>query len=413
MKIRLGSEDRINLLIVAFVSFDVLVLSFNGMRYIPIFNVGLATYLYALSYAAVIACALPIIWKKINYTDIIILISIFIILICNYLFFPNTHMRMSTKIVYFLQATPWFFVGRYASDYGSLLSWLEKAAKVTIIIAALYYIVRIINSYDNSYNNMDYAYKFLPSCIVAAYSLIKNLNFKNIFFNVIGISVLVLCGCRGAVLCLGVAMLIFIFFFSDKTAYKIAAILIFAAAAVLYMSNYFYLMIMSLNRWMNSMGIDNRIFRQILLDEFSDGSGRGIIAGQVFSGIAERPFLGYGLYGDTTLTALGTYSHNIVLEFMASFGVPVGIALFLALVVSFLIIITSKRNPTEYKIVLIIFFCTGFVKLFMSSSFTQEASFYLLIGMLAANKQEIAQAEKKYLFYEGQNEMTVQNSSHI
>lgn len=402
MKIKLGADDRINLLMVAFISFYVWVLSFNGILYLPVFGVGLATYLYVLSYAAVIMCALPVILKRINHTDIIILISVFIILICSYLLFPDTHTRMSERIIYFFQALPWLFVGRCVTDYSKLLLWFEKAARITIIIGALYYLVRIIGFYDNSYNNMVYAYNFLPSCIIAAYGLIRNIDLKNIIFNVIGISVLILCGCRGAILCFGVAVLIFIYFFSDKRWYKIAAALVFAAAAILYMSDYFYTVLMSINRWMHAMGIDNRIFRQILLDEFTDGSGRGSIAKQVFSGIAERPFTGYGLYGDTTLNMKGTYSHNIILELMASFGMPLGLMLFLIFTVCFVQIVISKQCSIEYKVVLIIFFCSGMVKLFMSGSFMEEPFLCMLIGMMAGYKK-IIRNENTNVFYNRKN----------
>lgn len=406
MKIKLNSDDRINLLLAAFISFNVWLQSLNTIVYLPVFNRGLVIYLCELSYAAIIICALPIIFKRLNYTDVVVLLSIFIILIFSYLLFPDTHTRMSNRIIYFFQALPWLFVGRCVTDYRSLLSLFEKAARVTVIIGTLYYLMRIIKEFDNSFNNMVFAYNFLPSCIIMGYDLVKNVNVKNIIFNILGAIVLVLCGCRGAILCFGTAILIFIYFFAGKKWYKIAATLIFAAAGLLFMSDYFYSAMISFNRWLIAMKIDSRIFRQILADEISDGSGRDFIAAQVIQGIAKQPFFGYGLYGDTTLNIKGTYSHNIVLELMASFGIPVGIALFLALIVSFLIIITSKRYPIEYKIILIIFFCAGFVKLFMSSSFTQEPPFFLLIGMLAANKKEIAQVDKKYLFYGGQNERT-------
>lgn len=406
MKIKLNSDERINLLLIVFISYTVWVISLNNIIDLSVFGRGLATYICILLYAAIIVCALPAIWKRLNYTDFLVLIAIVVVLISSYLLFPDTHNRMSNKVIYFFQALPWLFVGRCVMDYRSFLSLFEKVANVTIILGALYYILRIVKVYENGYNNMDFAYKYLPSCIIAVYGLAKNVNIKNIVFTIVSASVLVLCGCRGALLCYCVAVLIFVYFFVGKRWYKIAATLIFAAAALLFIKGNLYLMMISLYKRLQALGVDSRIFRQILTDEFSDSSGRNIIAKQVFSGIAERPFFGYGLYGDTTLNSFGTYSHNIILELMASFGVPIGIALFLAFIVSFFRIITSKRYPVEYKIILITFFCVGFVKLFISSSFTQEAYFYLLIGMLAANKKEMAQVDKKYLFYKSQIEMT-------
>lgn len=415
MKIRLSSDDRVGLLLAAFISFEVWMTSLNGIIYLPVFNIGLATYLCVFLYAAIIACALPIIWKRINYTDVLVLLLISVVLIYSYLLFPNTHERMSERLIYFFQALPWLFVGRGVSDYRLLLSWFKKAARVTIILGVLYYIIRIANPnvYNNGQNNMVFAYKFLPSCIVILYDLVKNVNIKNIFFTIAGISVLILCGCRGAILCFGAALAIFVYFFASKRWYKIAATFIFAAAAMFFISNYFYSAMVFFNRHLQTWGIDNRIFKQILANEFSDGSGRDVIAAQVLQGIAKQPFLGYGLYGDANLNIFGLYSHNIVLELMASFGILIGIFLFLALVINFFKIVTSTQFNEEYKIVLITFFCAGVVKLFMSGSFMDESYLWLMIGMMAGNKKVIVKAiesENKYGVKDGKqnNHLAVQ-----
>ncbi|MCM1060395.1 MAG: O-antigen ligase family protein [Eubacterium sp.] len=398
MKIKLSSDDRISLLLVAFISCDVWLSSLNNIINLSILGNGLATYLCLLLYAAIIACALRVVWKRLNYTDVLVLMAIAVVVIGSYLLFPDTHQRMSERIVYFFQALPWLFVGRCVTDYHSVLSWFEKAAKVTVVLGVLYYIVLIIHADVNSDNAMVFAYNYLPSYIIVSYDLTKNVNIKNIIFTAAGAGVLVLCGCRGAILCYGVAMLIFVYFFAGKRWYKIAATLVIAAAVMLLMSNYFYMLMVSFNRQIQALGIDSRIFRQILSDELSDGSGRGAIAQQVLQGIAENPFFGYGLYGDTTLNMWGTYSHNIILELMASFGVPLGITLFLVFTVSFWRVITSKRSPIEYKIILITFFCAGFVKLFMSGSFMHEPCLCLLIGMMAGNKKVFIQSENTNLF---------------
>lgn len=399
MKIKLTSDDRINLLLVAFISFDVCVQCLNSVLYIPIFNTGLATYLCSAIYFAIIMCALPVIMKRINYKDVIVLLLIIIVLICSYLLFPHTRTRMGERLIYFFQALPWLFVGRCVVDYRLLLSWLEKAAMVTIIFGAVYYFIRIVNMYDNNYNNMVYAYKFLPSCIIMAYDLVRNINIKNIIFNIIGISVLFLCGCRGAILCFAVALLIFIYFFAGKRWYKVAATLIFASAILFIMTDYFSLTAIYIYGLLRSMGVNNRIFRQILADTISDGTGRDLIAKQVILGISKRPLTGYGLYGDVNLNDFGVYSHNIILELMASFGVPIGLLIFLTLMVSFLISMISKKFITEYRIVLLVFFCAGVIKLFVSGSFLEEAYLFLLVGMLASNKKcAIKAVELKNLY---------------
>lgn len=76
-------------------------------------------------------------------------------------------------------------------------------------------------------------------------------------------------------------------------------------------------------------------------EAFTDGNGRELIWKQIGYAISQQPWLGYGwnrtatahmaavnaLPGEVTLT----YAHNIVLDFMAWYGVPVGLTLMGAL----------------------------------------------------------------------------------
>jgi len=88
--------------------------------------------------------------------------------------------------------------------------------------------------------------------------------------------------------------------------------------------------------------------------------------------------LGYGIAGDRALVS--SYSHNLLLELLVSFGIPAGSVVFVCIVV---IILNGYKKAADRQIkdLVLMLFCSSFVKLLVSSSYLLEPLFFLLMGV--------------------------------
>ena len=123
--------------------------------------------------------------------------------------------------------------------------------------------------------------------------------------------------------------------------------------------------------------MSERSINKLLSGKFFVSEGRDVLKDTVMEGILKKPLLGYGIAGDRTL--IGIYVHNIVLELLVSYGIPVGICL--TGVIGFLIWRGYCRADTDQgKNLILLLACAVMIKLMMSGTYLQEELFFLLLG---------------------------------
>jgi hypothetical protein len=86
--------------------------------------------------------------------------------------------------------------------------------------------------------------------------------------------------------------------------------------------------------------------------------------------------LGHGILG--SYNYVSTYPHNIFVEFVFTFGWIPGIALLIA--ISTLILFAFYHAKTEERGFLLLLLCATIVKLNFSSTFIDDALFFMLLG---------------------------------
>ena len=130
-----------------------------------------------------------------------------------------------------------------------------------------------------------------------------------------------------------------------------------------------------------SLGMSPRIF-EFMIDGTmvggeSSSDARFDYIDICYDKMENMPFAGYGLEGAQSF--LGTYPHNIWLEFLISFGYVIGVSLML-----FLVFIIARKFFTlkiEYrKAFCLILICSGFIPCFLSGTFITNQMLFLLIG---------------------------------
>lgn len=192
-------------------------------------------------------------------------------------------------------------------------------------------------------------------------------------------------GSRGAIICLCAFFILYLFFKQGKSLYKLFAGMGIAVAGGLLYLVYGRLMLL-LNFVLEKTNIQSRTLQKLVSGETMDDSGRHIIYQLIWDGIKENPVLGYGAFGDRQFIAPQYnwgYSHSILYEMMADFGIPLGILILIMLVMWSLLSILKCKNKLMVYIMIILFsMCT---RLVISNTFWGDPYFWLLAAVLTFN----------------------------
>ena len=131
----------------------------------------------------------------------------------------------------------------------------------------------------------------------------------------------------------------------------------------------------------SSRSIDRLLNGSVMIDR-----GRDNISSVMKMAITEKPITGYGLFGDRYLTAInlnskGTYAHNIFLEILVQFGIPLGSILIGAYLYNCIRFLFYKVDIKSHTLYLCAFSAT-FIKLMFSNSFWLDTNFYFLFAVM-------------------------------
>jgi O-antigen ligase len=200
-----------------------------------------------------------------------------------------------------------------------------------------------------------------------------------IICSVIGITYALSMGTRGPIVIIFVFLVICVWIHLNiSTNKKILMMLLLALIAVDFtVSPAYRQLLTSMKRFLARNGVSTRVVDYLISGEIvSVTSGRDVIYQDLFSKLNEKPFLGYGIYGEYPL-GYAAGAHNIYLEVMFHFGYPMGILL----LISFVVIYIKALKKTKGKLVqswLLLFGCMVFVKGIFGGSYLDSSVFFLL-----------------------------------
>lgn len=147
---------------------------------------------------------------------------------------------------------------------------------------------------------------------------------------------------------------------------------------------------------LSKFGIESRTLIAFFNGTMSDDNGRNEIWEKVIELIQQRPLVGYGVFGErNAVYRIGMrwgYSHNIFLEILVDFGIPLGFLIIL-LGGSFLLKILMKPRDKDYQLLMLGFFAIS-MELLLSNSFWFHIGFWSLLGLAYNYKRE---NHKKFL----------------
>ena len=222
--------------------------------------------------------------------------------------------------------------------------------------------------------NMSFGYMLLfPILFLFAESKDSKFNLLLVILLTIGIMIL---ASRGPLLFIGLYILIYYLFDDNLSKKIILSIFIFLVGVVFYCFGESLLQEVSF--FFETIGFYSRTLDKILMgaDALENLSDRDIIWETTKNNIWEKPYWGWGIAGDLSYT--NSYPHNITLEILLHYGIFVGSIVLFVIFFSITksLFITKFKNP-----VLLIFLCSGFGHLFLSSTYLIEYKFWILLGI--------------------------------
>lgn len=341
---------------------------------------------------APILLSLPKLWKRIKTSDHIFVFACLIYYLLNIQLFPqNADVLVNRLFSFSLLTLPYYYIG-VTLDIKRFYNFFYYISVVAVFMCAFYELLyaqsaSYTGDVDTSEYNMELAYSILPHVLMVSWRALKRFVLLNIAPMLLGLMLLLSFGTRGPVICAIVFIAIYLLFIRPSKYQKTMRI-ITVACAVYAMS--FLEQFMTFMQLMTfQLGMSTRIFDKYFEGELEDSSGRDYIRETLLRELSiDNSLFGHGVLG--SYPYVNTYPHNIVLEFLFSFGWFWGIAILFCIVyiIAKMLINTHQCEiNVTFGIILVI---ASILKLCFSSTFVDDALFFMLLGYCVNSSRKIS-----------------------
>ncbi len=341
---------------------------------------------------APILLSLPKLWKRIKTSDHIFVFACLIYYLLNIQLFPqNADVLVNRLFSFSLLTLPYYYIG-VTLDIKRFYNFFYYISVVAVFMCAFYELLyaqsaSYTGDVDTSEYNMELAYSILPHVLMVSWRALKRFVLLNIAPMLLGLMLLLSFGTRGPVICAIVFIAIYLLFIRPSKYQKTMRI-ITVACAVYAMS--FLEQFMTFMQLMTfQLGMSTRIFDKYFEGELEDSSGRDYIRETLLRELSiDNSLFGHGVLG--SYPYVNTYPHNIVLEFLFSFGWVWGIAILFCIVyiIAKMLINTHQCEiNVTFEIILVI---ASILKLCFSSTFVDDALFFMLLGYCVNSSRKIS-----------------------
>lgn len=312
------------------------------------------------------------------------LIFFFVSYIVTKTFFPQNSEYMWTTTEDFLGNPTyiWVFyamfgyiVGFYLKDIKQFVVIFEKFSIASIALLAIrFFMGFVIKSTVPEY--MTFSYNLLLPTTFMLLLCIKEFRLYRAVLSILGTVLILVAGCRGALIGLVVSPLIYVFFFGkleNNRKYRISAVLLILTIVVLF---FYEPILRAVSSKLTSIGLKSRTIEMLLDSTITDDSSRGTILDNAISNLN---FFGHGLWGDRVILN-GKYPHNIIVEILIDYGFILGTVILIYLL--YILFRGLRSADALMSVVLCSLLSSGLIKLLLSGSFVnQEPAFYVLISL--------------------------------
>lgn len=329
---------------------------------------------------APILLSLPKLLKRITMSDHIFVFACFILYVVNILLYPqNEEFLLGRLFSFSILTLPYYYIG-VSLDVKRFYKAFYYISVIAIYMCAFYELLYAQSaSYigDTSEYNMGLAYDILPHVLMVSWWALKKLGLFNIVSMLLGLMLLLSLGTRGPVICAIVFIAVYLLFIRPskyQRTMRIATISL-TIVAVSFLDQ--FMMFMQMLTF--QLGMSTRIFDKYFEGEMETSEGRDYIRNTLLSELAtDNSLFGHGILG--SYPYVGTYPHNIVLDFLFSFGWIFGTALLLSLLCIIIRMLIKYSQNEICKTFGILLFVSSIIKLCFSTTFVDDTMFFMLLG---------------------------------
>lgn len=286
------------------------------------------------------------------------------LLVFTMVFFPdNTPFVTSQGLRFFLPVVlPSFLCLTVVYDFSVIektlyvVSWLTMAL-VTLYIFGIFSGIVVVESY-----NMALSF----ACVLPFVVFYSHRMYYDYIVCLVLFVLVVAIGARGAALCMAGYVVFDMFQNRNKRRYVVLTIIIV-----------FIVYLPLLNDWLYSIGISSRTLSMLFEGNIASDSGRSTIREFFINQLYEHPYLGLGLFGDRLYGE--SYCHNLILEVLIDFGIPLGgILLVIGLIKLISLFLRSDSNNRNR---IIEYLCALLWPFMTSGSYLISSEFAIFIGL--------------------------------
>lgn len=319
---------------------------------------------------------------KLKVGDMLLWIGCFVFYLFNFIIFPSNQDALEQHLFQFaFVALPYFLYG-IVLDINKFLKPLFYISLASITITLYYQLMYLqggsrSSDIDTTHYNMFLSYNMLQHVLLVSWITLKEMKLWQLPFMILGILLLLSLGTRGPLLCLIVFITTYVLFFQQMKYKNTIRFMVVSLALVAI--TYLEQIALFFQALMIQYGMSTRIFDKYLNGEIEVSDARDYIKDTLYHELnCDTNGLGFGLCG--SYKYVGTYPHNMFLEFWFSFGWVIGSLLLLLL---FSLMIKSSiacRHNRNQLVFLLLLVCGSIIKLQMSGTFLDDALFFMLIG---------------------------------
>ena len=377
-RILLSTDTRLSIAILS--PSVILMLQFFVLNYFNILETSTGYAIQILS-KLLVGCIFLCSFSSVIRKSLIVIVLTYsitgIVYLLNYIIFPVNSVYLNDVVFDFiLICLPCFIYSYSITDIKALELITQKASMIIYTVdISLGLLVFIGKASIDSYS-MSFSYYLLLPTIIYLKKYFETYKFKYLFLSALSILLIIAIGSRGAIMCLGVyVMLYHLISIRKMTLPKALCVIIFTL--ILFISLIFFKeILLFLYNILERFGISSRSIILFLRDGIYL-SGREELYGKIVEQIFAHPLIGIGIAGDRYYLD-GSYTHNIFLEILSGFGVFFGFILILTL----LFTIFKSLFPKNIKGFdnILVWFSIGFVPLLVSGSYLTDFQFWIFLG---------------------------------
>ena len=323
-------------------------------------------------------CSIPYFIKRLKPLDYVFITVVALIYGLNFVIYTQNIPYLENHAYSFLcTVLPFYLVGRIL-ELHKLETLFFYVSVIAILISAFYYLSYAQNlaDIDTEEYNMSASYKLLPHVIMVLWITLKDSNLWKVCITIIGILLIIAFGTRGPLVCIIVYAAIYLFFIKPYKHRNLIRVVIVSMSIFIF--KYMDMLMLFMQGILLKLNMSTRILDKYFEQELSISDGRYSIEHKLVSVMqTDGNIFGHGIC--SSWYYINTYPHNLLLDFVFSYGYIIG-SILLCIFAGIVIIAIYRCRMTDNRDFILVLICCSIVKLFMSSTYLDDTLFFMLLG---------------------------------